>query len=342
MKKMIALLIAILMLSSMTACNKTDDSNQNASMDLTNDSTSQEPSGESTEEPSKESDKVVQEDQTAPTEDETMEDMVAAYFSEMPDHIYKIAQQEFVDKVAAEDDMVILDIRSAGDYEKGHVKGAINLPWGIAISDNLNKIPQDQEVFVYCYTGQTAGQAVMTLNLAGINARSVNLGWNLGISKVEGVDAVTDMEAYEVGSDTYTVDPKIQEALDGYYAGLADVSDSIFKNYKISEDNLKAMIDGNEEAYILSVRNAADYAAGHIAGAENDPFGNSFMDNLGLLSLPTDKKVVVYCYTGQTAGQVTAALRLLGYDAVSLNGGLGMPANAPNGWANKGYEVVTE
>jgi rhodanese-related sulfurtransferase len=57
-------------------------------------------------------------------------------------------------------------------------------------------------------------------------------------------------------------------------------------------------------------------------------------------TLPDNKKVVVYCYTGQTAGQTVAGLKLLGYDAVSLNGGIGMPVNAPIGWVNKGYPVV--
>jgi rhodanese-related sulfurtransferase len=56
--------------------------------------------------------------------------------------------------------------------------------------------------------------------------------------------------------------------------------------------------------------------------------------------LPMDKKVVVYCYSGQTAGQTVAALRLLGYDAVSLKGGMGVGSNDPLGWSNKGYPVV--
>jgi hypothetical protein len=30
----------------------------------------------------------------------------------------------------------------------------------------------------------------------------------------------------------------------------------------------------------------------------------------------------------------------LGYDAVSLNGGAGMPSNAPQGWVNQGYPLV--
>jgi rhodanese-related sulfurtransferase len=60
----------------------------------------------------------------------------------------------------------------------------------------------------------------------------------------------------------------------------------------------------------------------------------------GFSDLPKDKTIVVYCYTGQTAGQTVGILRLLGYDAVSLNGGVGMESNAPLGWANQGFELV--
>jgi rhodanese-related sulfurtransferase len=37
-----------------------------------------------------------------------------------------------------------------------------------------------------------------------------------------------------------------------------------------------------------------------------------------LNTLPTDKAIVVYCWTGQTSAQVTAYLRILGYDAYSM------------------------
>jgi rhodanese-related sulfurtransferase len=40
-----------------------------------------------------------------------------------------------------------------------------------------------------------------------------------------------------------------------------------------------------------------------------------------LKTLPTDKPVVVYCYTGQTSAFMAAYLRLLGYDAKSLKFG---------------------
>jgi len=272
----------------------------------------------------------------------TVEDGVDGYFSEMPDHIYKIGQTDFLDKVKAGDDMVVIDIRSAADYETAHVQGAISLPWGgTAISDGLKFISQDKEVFIYCVSGQTAGQTVMAMNLAGINARSVNLGYKFGIATTEGYeDLINETTVNEFGTETYMIDEEVQAALDAYYAGLADVKDTQFANYKVSEDNLATMIEMNEDFYLLSIRSAEDFAKGHIEGAVNVPFNSELMNNLG--SVPKDKKVVVYCYSGQTAGQTVAAMRLLGYDAVSLNGGIGVGSNAPIGWLNSGHDVVVD
>jgi len=232
-------------------------------------------------------------------------------------------------------------MRSADDYAKGHVEGAVNINWNTMMSDNLMNIPTDKEVFIYCYSGQTAGQAVATLNIAGIPARSVNLGWNFGISKVEGVADVTTTEALAIEALGNDIDPTIQLAMDAYYAGLADVSSTMFKNYKISEANLKTLIDENDESiYILSIRQQDVFDAGHIEGASLLPFGSEMAELF--TTLPTDKTIVVYCYSGQTAGQTVASLRLLGFDAVSLNGGMGVGANAPLGWSNNGFEVVAK
>lgn len=265
---------------------------------------------------------------------------IQRYFQYMPSHIYKIAESEFVAKVAAGDKMVVLDLRSAADYANGHVKGAINIPFGTAISDNLTKIPQNKDVFIYCYTGQTAGQAVMTLNMAGIKARSVNLGWNLGISKVAGVAAVTETTAHTLANKTYKVNTTIAKAIANYYTALGNISDTRFKTNKVSEETLLSMIDANEDFFLLSLQKPADFAKGHIKGAVNLAFDAATIDSLQAAGVPTNKKIVVYCYTGQTAAQVVAAMRLKGYDAVSLNGGYGTAANAPSGWTGKGFPVV--
>jgi rhodanese-related sulfurtransferase len=193
---------------------------------------------------------------------------------------------------------------------------------------------------VYCVTGQTAGQTVALLNIAGFDAKSVNLGWNLGISKVEGVDAITTTEASEYGQqNTLEVNAEIKTAVTEYYQGLADVKDTMFANYKISEDNAKKLLDEEDTSVtFLSIRKAEAFAKGHIEGATNIPFGKGMEQKFD--TLPTDKTIIVYCYTGQTAGQTVAVLKLLGYDAVSLNSGMGMESTGEAGWINKGYPVV--
>jgi rhodanese-related sulfurtransferase len=315
--RFLSALLVLVLAFSLAGCATTEEP-EAASMDLTAETT---------------------EPATEPAADFDMEAAINAYFAEMPKHIYKIGQADFVDLVKAGEAMTVLDIRQPDAYAEGHIQGAINVPWGAPIAENLANIPNDKPVFVYCYSGQTAGQAVMTLNLAGFDTRSVNLGWNFGISKVEGVDAVTVTAAAEFAGEGTVIEPAVQEALTAYYNGLADVADTKWKNYKVSEDNLEAMIEADEDFYLLSVRSEADYKKGHIEGAELIPWGAGMEESFS--TLPMGKKVVVYCYTGQTAGQTTAALRLLGYDAVSLNGGMGMAPNAPLGWSNHDKPVVT-
>ena len=88
----------------------------------------------------------------------------------------------------------------------------------------------------------------------------------------------------------------------------------------------------------LSIRTAEDFAQGHIEGAINIPWGKGMQVDFDVL--PMDKTIIVYCYSGQTAAQTVAVMRLLGYDAYSLTGGIGVEANSPLGWANSGYELV--
>ncbi len=273
-------------------------------------------------------------DQSIDDNQTSLEDVVAGYFANMPDDIYKIDQSKFLEMVSEGQDMFIVDIRQADAYEKGHVLGAVNIPWGPAIADSMEFIPQDQTVYIYCYSGQTAGQAVMTMQAAGIDAKSVNLGFNFGISRVDGYEAFIETDEYELDTEIYPISPVVQSAIDEYYYGL---SDSPYTNNVIPEIKLRSLIDAGEDIYVLSVRSKAHFDEGHIIGADHIAFGKDM--HLEFDKLPQDEPIYVYCYSGQTAGQVVAGLKLLGYEAYSLNGGMGVAANAPLGWANKGYPV---
>ncbi|MFN2340833.1 MAG: rhodanese-like domain-containing protein [Halanaerobium sp.] len=271
---------------------------------------------------------------------DAVEDAVNDYFANLPEDNSMIREDALVEKVMDGEDLFILDIRQADVYDEGHVKGSINLPWGPdAIADNLDKLPGDKTIYVTCYTGQTANQVVGLLNFAGFDAKSIRFGWNLGISSVEGYEEIVETSSNELGEVTdFEINPDIKTAVVDYFKGLADVSDTMYSSNIISEDMLKMAVDSDADMMVVSIRQASDYAEGHIEGAVNIPWGAGMEEYFG--QLPQDQKLVVYCYTGQTAGQTVAGLRMLGYDAVSLRGGIGTPANEPQGWSNQGYEVV--
>jgi rhodanese-related sulfurtransferase len=74
--------------------------------------------------------------------------------------------------------------------------------------------------------------------------------------------------------------------------------------------------------YIVNYWPAAEYTGiGHIPGSiQYTPKADLKLATF-LKTLPTDKTIVIYCYTGQTSANVAAILRVMGYDAKTL--GLG-------------------
>jgi len=104
--------------------------------------------------------------------------------------------------------------------------------------------------------------------------------------------------------------------------------------YKIPEAELKELVDSNSsDIYILDIRSKEDFNKGHVPGAHNVPF-KEVGENLD--KFPKDKTIIVYCYTGQTGGQTTAALNIYGYKSRSLSGGMN------NGWLKADYPTVVE
>jgi len=79
--------------------------------------------------------------------------------------------------------------------------------------------------------------------------------------------------------------------------------------------------DTANDPLVLDIRKPEDYALGHIPGAVNIDAGALFTPET-LAALPTDRQIVVYCYTGQRSGQVVSVLNMLGYDAYSLKFGM--------------------
>lgn len=237
-----------------------------------------------------------------------------------------IKSEDLFAKADTDEELFIVDIRQQDVYNQGHLKGAYLAAWGEDLASKVAMLPKDKPVYIYCYTGQTAGQAVALMRMLGIDAYSVQSGYNNGISLVEGFEKYIDTTPNELASAGAEFDPFLLAKVEEYFNAVADNASFI-----IASADAKPLIDAGGVT-VLDIRQADAFAEGHIAGALNIPFGKG-MDFSGV---PADKQVIVACYTGQTAGQTVAVLRLMGLNAVSLKGGM------VNGWTAENLPVVTE
>ena len=268
--------------------------------------------------------------------DETVREAALKYFAELPEDKHMIFVPELFEKMDAGEDMLIIDIRSAEDYAEGHLKGAVNIPYA-TVGESVEKIPDDRQIYIHCYTGQTGSQSTVLLNVAGKQVTNIQGGWKKGISVEEGYEAYTETEENVLPEGEYPVDPAIKEAIVDFYAKAPNDDHA---NFNFPAEELAGMIEEGDVPYtVVSVRKPEDYEAGHIEGAVNIPYGQGMQEDLD--QLPKDKPVIIYCYTGQSGSQTMTILRLLGYEAYNLNGGMGKVEDE-SGWLGGGFPVVAE
>ncbi len=74
---------------------------------------------------------------------------------------HEASPQEFM-KAVQEGNAVIIDVRMPHEYQKGHFKGAINIPVDDIIA-KADQIPKDKPIYLYCATGVRAEMAMHNL-----------------------------------------------------------------------------------------------------------------------------------------------------------------------------------
>ncbi|PIE54630.1 MAG: sulfurtransferase [Dethiosulfovibrio peptidovorans] len=111
---------------------------------------------------------------------------------------------------------------------------------------------------------------------------------------------------------------EIRAAVDAFWLDLKKGCNNLIDCAQLQEQREK-----KSPLYLLDIRKPEDYAEDHIEGAVNIPWADvgDVLDEL-----PKDKKIIVICYSGQTAGQTVALLKLLGFDCCSLKGGMSCDA----------------
>jgi rhodanese-related sulfurtransferase len=239
--------------------------------------------------------------------------------------------------IDADEDIQIIDWRSATDYDQAHIVGAVNMSLANVVA-NWDQLATDKTIINVCYTGQTASHATALMNLAGLEARNLLFGMcsiTADAGVINGTDKwltgkkdtyVNELETTaNTATETYdfpTMDTGLESAAGIIKKRFADYLTARSGAWAITGD-YAGIFTNPDDYFVVNYWPTAQYLdPGHIPGAYCfTPNGSLEADQM-LDYLPTDMPIIVYCYTGQTSAQVTTYLRILGYDAYSLAYGI--------------------
>ena len=70
----------------------------------------------------------------------------------------------------------IIDVRTAGEFASGHIKGSINIPLQV-LGNNLSKIKKDKPVITCCASGMRSASAKSLLLSKGYTSVYNGGGW---------------------------------------------------------------------------------------------------------------------------------------------------------------------
>lgn len=249
------------------------------------------------------------------------------------------------DVLAAPSDYFVNNYWALTDVEHyGHVAGAYRInPLSLADGEYLNLDP-NAPVVTYCWTGQTSSMVTAYLKVLGYDSKSLLFGTNGMIySELESHKySDTEIMGYELETSTPVVNgfPVLKQYL---IDNSMDVTDVLAAGWiTTSTDVYEKMTDADatNDYYIIDIRSDVHFGEGHIDGAVN----STLADVLTTAENAGGKTIVVACYTGQTAGHATMALRLSGYtDAKLMKWGMSSwNAATSASWANNTGNAGTE
>jgi rhodanese-related sulfurtransferase len=245
----------------------------------------------------------------------------------------------------------IFDLRSASDFAAGHIKDATN----VVLKDIITKVTttavaKDAKILVVCYTGQTAGQAVMALRLLGWKNAVVlkwgMAGWNATYKgpwvSNSGVEVAANGDK-AVGSPNWVTTAAPANGVFDEPVWTSTSTDGA----TILAERVQAVLNAgftpaigddvlaNTATYkIVNYWVNADYLAlGHFSGAFNVPT-IALAGDLVKAFDPASTELV-YCYTGQTSSIATFWLNVLGYNTKSISFGANHMVYSPMKTAKK-------
>lgn len=76
-------------------------------------------------------------------------------------NVPQIDTSKVKDAIDSHKDIVLLDVRTEGEYSKNHIQGSINIPVNhISVRFEKEVVNKKKTIYVYCLSGSRSSQAV--------------------------------------------------------------------------------------------------------------------------------------------------------------------------------------
>jgi glyoxylase-like metal-dependent hydrolase (beta-lactamase superfamily II)/rhodanese-related sulfurtransferase len=73
-----------------------------------------------------------------------------------------------LERLAENDEVLVLDVRGEGEFESGHIEGAVNIPYAQLV-DRTGELPRDRTIATLCSGGKRSGLAASILQREGFD-----------------------------------------------------------------------------------------------------------------------------------------------------------------------------
>ncbi len=256
----------------------------------------------------------------------SLDSYVASYITNLPNSFNAVRVEELAEELAAGNELLVVDVRSADEYAEGHIEGAINIPIN-EVTQNLALLPDlNANIVVVCGSGHRSALVMTALNLVGYtNVRSMISGMG-GWTKAE--QPVTDVPTEAVVGAAPAVNAAAFAPVDAFVTSIPEGF------FVVKPADLSVELIDNPPI-LIDLRTDSEWAEGHIEGAVHLPL-RDFMTRMS--EWPQDKTAAIVLYDNPThrSSMALVFMKLMGYENVRvMAGGIG-------GWTAAELPLVTD
>ncbi len=226
--------------------------------------------------------------------------------------------------------MHVIDVRPAEEFAAGHIAHSLN----VTPEDILHHFEQRiqptsfEQIVLVCNDAMLSGYVAAVLTFLGYdNVAALRFGlsiWDEEIAKQHWLAVLSD-HLHEKQETTYNPKspagqlPALATGHNLPYHILRQQAKELLKNHSEGYAiTIAELMENPNDYYIINYWPEPLYNRGHLPGAIQYTPKASLHSSAYLNTLPIDKPVVLYCFTGNHSVYASVFLNLLGYEAYSL------------------------